>query len=111
MNDQKLNELVAAWFEGDGGGTMHEACSQDPETAWQSILQILTRELADDEKSLLAAGPLEDLLALHGSTFIDRMEAEAKRNPRFNDLLGGVWPRRIPREIWERIEKVRKAIW
>src|SRR5262245_7875762 len=87
---------------------MYDACIEDPETAWRAILEILKRDLTDDQTALLAAGPLEDLLVWHGPAFINRVEDEARLNSPFNHLLGGVWRREMPKEIWERIEHARK---
>lgn len=111
MFDQKVKNLVTAWFSGDEGGIMFDACVEEPEVVWQAISQILQRDLTEDQTALLAGGPLEDLLARHGSVFIDRVEEEAKLNPRFNYLLGGVWRHEMPQEIWERITKARKEVW
>jgi hypothetical protein len=111
MSEQKVNNLVAIWFEGDSESAMYDAATEEPETAWQAILEILKHELTDDQRSLLAAGPLEDLLVWHGVDFINRIEEEAKVNARFNHLLGGVWRREMPQEIWNRIEKMRKEVW
>jgi hypothetical protein len=52
----------------------------------------------------LSAGPVEDLLAHYGAQFIDRIEAEVHRSPAFAHILGGVWRRDIPLEIWQRVE-------
>jgi hypothetical protein len=41
---------------------------------------------------VLAAGPVEDLLREHGPAVIDRVEAEARRNPAFNNVLGVYGP-------------------
>lgn len=111
MSDQRINDLVVAWFTGDSESVMYDAATEDPETTWLAILEILKRDLTDDQKALLAAGPLEDLLVWHGSAFINRVEDEAKVNARFNYLLGGVWRREMPQEIWERVEKARKTVW
>jgi hypothetical protein len=108
---EKVSGLVRAWFAGDSESVMYDASTEEPETAWQAILEILKHELTDEQRSLLAAGPLEDLLAWHGATFINRVEEEAKLNPRFNHLLGGVWRREMPKAIWERIESARKEVW
>jgi hypothetical protein len=68
--------------------------------------------LTDKQISLLAAGPVEDLLALHGGQFIDRIEAEAQRSPAFAHVLGGVWQRDMPSEIWQRVEVAREGrVW
>ena len=45
MPTQRVKLLVAAWFVGDKQGTMYDACTEDPEIAWQAILEILQRDL------------------------------------------------------------------
>ena len=79
---------------------------QFSELHWSVILLITNK--TEDRKVLgnLAAGPLEDLIANHGSLFIERIETESRKNPRFRCLLGGVW-RSDPPEIWSRIEAAR----
>ena len=90
---------------------MFAAVTDEPELAWLAILQIAQQELTDEQKSLLAGGPIESLLVWHGSAVIERVLAEAERNPTFNHLLGGVWRHEMPMEIWERIESARKEVW
>lgn len=110
-NFERVSMLVEAWLAGDDEGAMYDASTDEPELAWQAILEILKRELTDEQRELLAAGPMEDLLVRHGAAFIGRVEAEANVNSRLNHLFGGVWRREMPIEVWERIEKTRKAIW
>ena len=55
---------------------------------------------------MTAAGPIEDLLSYHGPDFIDRVEAEAKRDPRMSWTLGGVWQCDMPDDIFGRVERV-----
>ena len=88
-----------------------DAVREVPETVWPAILKILEHELTDEQIALLAAGPMEDLLADHGAQFIDRVEAEAEQNPRFNHLLGGVWRSHMSDDIWARVQKARKEVW
>jgi hypothetical protein len=109
MSEQKVDDLITAWFSGEY--TMFDACTDEPEIAWEAILGISRRELTDEQRGLLAAGALETLLAWHGATFIERVEHEAHRNPKFSRLLGGVWRQEMPEEIWKRIEKARKEVW
>ncbi|HKI70335.1 MAG TPA: hypothetical protein VKA67_12140, partial [Verrucomicrobiae bacterium] len=90
---------------------MFDACTEDPEVAWLAILKILERHLTDDLEALLAAGPLETLLAWHGDSVIEKMVQEAERNPRFAHLLGGVWRHEMPREIWDRVCRARNEVW
>ena len=95
INDSSLFDLVC----------------DEPEIAWSIILQILEHPLTEEQESLLAAGPMESLLRRHGSQFIERVEREANRCPRFNHLLGGVWQNTTHEQIWTRVQKARKTVW
>ncbi len=79
----------------------------EPERALRLILQILQRDHASEVIAILAAGPLEDLLSGHGPKMIDAIEEEARQNPKFAFLLGGVWPSDIDSDVWRRVELVR----
>jgi len=109
MSRERVNDLVSEWFRGDY--LMFDACIDEPEAVWLAILEISGRELTDEQKSLLAGGALETLLARHGPAFIERVEAEATNNPEFNYLLGGIWRQDMSEEIWSRVEKARKEAW
>jgi len=74
-----------------------------PEDAWQLILAIYNKDQSWKVKAQLAAGPVEDLLAHHGAQFIDRVEAEAGKNPAFANLLGGVWQNSMSEDVWQRL--------
>jgi hypothetical protein len=109
MRPPTVNELVSKWLSGEDR-TMADAIIPplaDPEAAWQAVLRIMQHKLSDEQISLLAAGPIEDLLAWHGAQFIDRIEAEAQRSPAFAHVLGGVWRSNMPAEIWRRVESAR----
>lgn len=82
-----------------------------PDDCWVAILEILSRNPPQEVINVLAAGPLEDLIADHGSEFIERIELESRRNPAFRHLLGGVWQRGGPLEIWARVQKVQGDLW
>jgi hypothetical protein len=109
MRPPTVEELESEWISGEDC-TMADGLIPpfaDAEAVWQAVLRIIQRELSARQISLLAAGPVEDLLALHGAQFIDRIEAEARRSPSFAHVLGGVRRRDIPQEIWERVEAAR----
>jgi len=55
---------------------------------------------------VLSAGPIEDLLAIHGESFIERVEVEARKDPAFAKVLGGVWKNRMNDTIWARLQAV-----
>lgn len=85
-----------------------------PELAWLSILAVLEHlgpDVEDQRFAVLAAGPLEDLLDQYGEAFIGRVEAEARRNPAFALLLGGVWRSSIAQNVWDRMGVVAKRGW
>ena len=54
---------------------------------------------------VLAAGPLEQVLANHGEAIIDRVELLARIEPQFSSLLGGVWQNNMSEEVWIRVKK------
>ncbi len=115
MEDQRIELLAKAWIESskeeDRGLVLFDECHEEPEIAWRTILKIIETELEGEQTALLAAGPMEDLLSFHGLDFIDRVEHEAKNNPRLNDLLGGVWQCSMTDDVWARVQAVRKAVW
>lgn len=81
----------------------------DAEDTWRVILAVLSQNPSDEIIGMLAAGPLEDLIEDQGTEFIERIETEARRNPAFRHLLGGVWKSSTP-DIWARVERARAGI-
>ena len=60
------------------------------EPAWSLVLD-LVRAVPDDVLGNVAAGPLEDVVCIHGVELIDRIEVSARRDPRFREALGQIW--------------------
>jgi hypothetical protein len=77
-----------------------------PEDGRAFILEVLASDNSTPVVESLSAGPLEDLLTYHGATLIDRVEAEARRNPKFASLLGGVWKNAMSDDTWRRVQGV-----
>jgi len=125
MDDEEQLNLAKAWiayirfsvknkkYDGEGlwaSDKLVDMERADPESLWPIIL--LIHSLNEEEADLvvagcLAAGPLENLLAYHGPQFIDRLEAHARRSPKFAFLLCGVWQSLMSDEIWARVVKAR----
>ena len=87
---------------------LDEIRGNQPSMALHIIREILA---ATDNKFVLAnlaAGPLEDLLCLHGSSVIDGIERLAKSDARFRNLLKGVWRNAIDEETWVRVQTLIK---
>ncbi len=90
---------------------MEELVHNFPEEAFEVIKLILAADDSHEIVGPLAAGPIEDLLSGHGLRMIDAIESEARRDPKFNDALGGVWQSSTSPEVWERVTQARKATW
>jgi hypothetical protein len=101
--DESLADELTGWSEFDW------AVNDQPEVAWQAILSAMEQPRMKPYLGIIAAGPLEDLLALHGTAFIERVEREAVSNPRFAWLLGGIWQSKIAEEVWSRVIAVRDS--
>lgn len=120
MNPSDLKSLAEAWVAfwlAEAGSAEREAlfwvCDHEwdlvrsePLVAWAMILEIFKINSSNKIQEVLAAGPLEDLLAEHGTRVIDLVEFEAKKSRAFAKLLGGVWQNSMNDEIWKRIQAV-----
>ena len=133
MSPEERSKIVLAWIEHctrrierdehnvfrevhgqDNFWTLEELsrlCRKQPELCWEIILEILRTPHHESVDWALAAGPLEDLLAWHGTEFIEKVEEQARSNPKFKELLGGVWQNTTPKELWARVEAVRGEPW
>lgn len=98
-NEERAHDLI-------GWGEFDWAVSDYPELAWKAILEAMEQPRMEARLGKLAAGPLEDLLAKHGPSFIDRVEFLANSNKNFAWLLGGVWQHTMPVAIWSRVQTV-----
>jgi hypothetical protein len=82
-----------------------ELCRMDAERCWRVLAEIRRQDASDDLLGIWAAGPLEDLLALWGATFIDRFETLAIEDSSFRAALGMVWRNDIDEDVWERVQR------
>jgi hypothetical protein len=104
QQDTRPNDFEALFPAFD---EVYELCSTSPDEAWNFILAAWRTDQSSVIAENLSAGPLEDLLAKHGDLVIDRVEAEAKRDPTFAFLLGGVWRNAISEAVWSRVSAIR----
>jgi hypothetical protein len=82
--------------EGDG----------DPDSLWQFILTVHKADRSDSICQVLSAGPLEDLLANFGERYINLVEEQARIDPAFARLLGGVWRNSMSEDVWASVQAV-----
>lgn len=66
------------------------ALSTDGARAWTLILRLLA-DLPEDTVNFLGAGPLEEFVRLRAAEFIEQIEREHARNPRFRTALFEIW--------------------
>lgn len=125
MTETELDELVNAWIEHSDSGAvdsdsptwwaaervMNWLHEDGHESLWSFILATYQRDISEQVIGNLAAGPLEDLLTERGEEYIGKIELLARRDPRFNHLLGGVWKNAISEDVWMRVEKARLKVW
>ena len=126
MDQAELNKIVTAWIaaeQAERGSPEKEmnwwavsevldwAGEGDGDRLWPFILEVYKRDVPDKVIGVLAAGPLEDLLAKRGVDFIDRVEELARKDPKFNYVLGGVWRNAMTDEVWQRVQAIRNHVW
>lgn len=126
MDETELNEIVTAWIAAEEAAPNSPECEanwwaieqvmfwtldREGEHLWRFIVAAYQHDLSDKVIALLAAGPVEDLLAKQGPEFIERVEELARRDPRFNYLLGGVWRNTMTADVWERVQAARLHVW
>ncbi|PCD77226.1 DUF6869 domain-containing protein [Pseudothioclava arenosa] len=82
-----------------------------PEVLLAFLLRAIRKAETPWQVGLLAAGPLEELIAQHGAAVIDRLEDQARRAPRVAFALTGVWQgESTDPAIWARVESARAAM-
>ena len=116
MIDPDLSALadacIALWLSdapervGNASDRAWDLCMEQPERAFQFVLEVLRRDHSNKILQVLSAGPLEDILAKHGEQMIGRVESEARSNPLFAKLLGGVWQNEMSDPVWRRVQAV-----
>jgi hypothetical protein len=77
---------------------------------FKAILAVLPMDPPKNVIAVLAAGPLEDLIEYCGKEVIEDIELQARRNPAFKHLLGGVWESGTA-EVWSRVQACRGETW
>ncbi len=114
---EELDAYFSAKAQAESGSDDIEALLSNPdifaihrgheEAVWRFVLKVIARSAPQQVLGYLAAGLLEDLIAIHGAAFIERIETEARLNPVFRQTLHGVWRNSTPSELWARVERAR----
>jgi hypothetical protein len=83
-----------------------------PERGWNITLALIVAAPTDEALNYVVAGPLEEVLEVHGSLLIDRVEGLARADARFKDALSRVacFEDSMPQPIRERILRLKARI-
>jgi hypothetical protein len=127
MHSQSPAEIAEGWIRAWSGTKppavgpgVSESCldwelpREDPVLCLESIIKVLGRidgSTPNRLLSVLAAGPLEDLLAENGHVVVEQVEVLAGRSPEFRLLLNGVWDSAIKPEVLSKLAKYRNQRW
>lgn len=115
-----MDELVQAWLAYERTDDKElfwtydlvwEGAADNPNATFDFILAVLCTRPEPNILAVLAAGPLEDVLAKNGPAIIARVEEESRRSPEFRHLLGGVWKNTMSDDIWQRVLKAAPSRW
>jgi hypothetical protein len=104
QHDRKNEATWDAWNTSDD--RMTELVDDAPMEAWRLILAIHAQDQSIPVMRTLSVGPVENLLSKHGPAMIGFVETEARKDPSFAKLLGGVWQYKMTDEVWARLQAV-----
>jgi hypothetical protein len=119
-SDLQVAYLVHAFGASHGQGHREDATwardaldamvRNDPDAAWPLLIDLVNSSPDDATLAYIAAGPLEDLIVLHGVTMIDRIESTAATNGRLRRALTGVWVEGdILPQLFERLKALTRS--
>jgi hypothetical protein len=98
MTGSSAQQLAKAYLAGmrglgeptDAFADVLEACN-DFDTGMAVTLALIAEARNEGELAYVAAGPVEDMLKLHGARAIAPLEAAAERSENVRKALGGVY--------------------
>lgn len=120
MEMEELNEWVNAYIEvheSENSSNEDHTCywaiekfadleMDHPDLNWAAMLHIISLSTSESVIQHLAAGPLEELVELHGVEYIDKIEKAAQTNLTFRLLLRELIET-TDKNIWSRILRAR----
>ena len=79
--------------------TVDEIVKTDPIEGWCIVRDLIEAAASEDELGYVAAGPLEDLLRLHGPLIASVIRRDAQHKQRVRDALSCVLLDPVPSEV------------
>lgn len=78
----------------------------DPIYAWDLILEVVEQDASGSSLELLASGPIEELLTLHGQILFDYIKADLLENRRLQGIFKSVRKSGIPDGVWRKLQAI-----
>ena len=121
METDEIEKFANEWVQARTNGSTPDNLVLDgelpfnnPQLCLDVIIKVLEKIDSKPENELftiLAAGPLEDLLTEHGEAVVGKVEILARRSPEFRNLLNGVWDYDINESIKSKLSKYMEKRW
>lgn len=77
---------------------------------WLFIKRAFALAYDANHLEVLAAGPVEHLLAHHGEKWISLIEMESYEDKNFAWMMLGVWQNSMSQELWSRVQKIQESV-
>lgn len=120
MDANRKSEFVRSWMtiQDSLAGTepyesnfwaheeLADLCESTPEDAWEVILALVKEARSDSLLQAIGAGPLADLMTLHGEEYIAQVEREAAANSRFLRAMAGAWLDGEATPVWKKYYQI-----
>ena len=90
----------------DPDDRLYQWLHSDPDRCLSAICAIAQIAQSPETLAILAAGPLEDFLGTHGEQYFDTIRTIAHNQPRFLQVLQGVWKGPMSTVLWQRVRAV-----
>lgn len=115
LDDAGRSDLVRAYLEYSATSRpdlfwvterFRDLIAHAPEDAYEVVRELVREAPSPYVLSIVAAGPLEDLLSDWGERLIDRLETDARDDPKLMAACAGVWKLYMPDDVWDRLRRL-----
>ena len=88
---------------------LRDLITHAPDDAYEVIRELVRQAPTPYVLSIVAAGPLEDLLSDWGERLVDHLETDARSDPKLMAACAGVWKLFMSDEVWTRLRALVAA--
>jgi hypothetical protein len=115
LSDAALHDLIRGYVEYATNDRVDLFWTSDhlrhlvdhaPEAAYLVIRELVRLAPTPYVLGIIAAGELEDPLSHWGELLIDRLEIDAREDPKLMAACAGVWKLWMSEEVWDRLQRL-----